>query len=329
MIHSMQGRALSRGGFLSRAAPAYRRSVLALSLATTAIGCGSERVAIGSFEVSALARADAAKVDTGTTLGTEDAGTPEFYMLPAGFTPVTKGGYKLGDPFESSMLPEPTDAGTSNHCTGTILGVMRDFKRGDWPDGHPDFETFAGDGLTGIVQPQLGSDSKPVYVDTPHPGMTTTKANFDQWYRNAKDVNLPYLIYLVVEPNQGVFTFDSQSFFPLDDMGFGNQDLEHNFSFTTEVHTTFNYNGGESFKFTGDDDLWVFINGTLAIDLGGLHPSLSDTVTLDFETAKFGIVKGGVYHLDLFHAERHSHASDFRIDTNIEFVNCALIVDVK
>jgi len=43
--------------------------------------------------------------------------------------------------------------------------------------------------------------------------------------------------------------------------------------------------------------------------------SFADTVTLDFETGKLGIERGGVYHLDLFHAERHSHASNFRIDS--------------
>jgi fibro-slime domain-containing protein len=327
MIHSMSGWAARVGS--GRAVPTYRYSVLATCAAIIATGCGSERVAIGSFENSTLALgSDAGKADSGGFL-TDDAEI-EFYMLPAGFTPATKGGYKLGDPLTSSMLPASAAAMvTSNRCTGTILGVVRDFKRGDWADGHPDFETFAGNGETGIVEATLGPDSKPVYVDTPHK-FTTTKANFDQWYRNVPGVNDPYLLYLVVEPNDGgVFTFDSQSFFPLDDMGFGNQDLEHNFSFTTEVHTTFLYNGGEIFRFTGDDDLWVFINGHLSIDLGGLHPQLSSTVELDSVAGSVGLQKGGTYPLDLFHAERHSHASDFRIDTTIRFVNCAIIVDVK
>jgi fibro-slime domain-containing protein len=207
------------------------------------------------------------------------------------------------------------------------VGVVRDFRRGDRPGGHPDFEMFTGDGESGIVASQLGSDSKPVYVDVPH-RFTTGKANFDQWYRNVPGVNLPYLLYLVVEPNAGVFTFDSESFFPLDDQGFGNEDFEHNFGFTTEVHTTVAYTGGETFNFSGDDDLWVFINGRLAIGLGGVHPPAASRIVLDDQAGSLGISKGGIYALDLFHAERHSHSSVFRIDTDLRFVDCSIVVDI-
>jgi fibro-slime domain-containing protein len=255
---------------------------------------------------------------------------PGIYMLPDGFTPAIKGGYKLGAPIGATLPPEEMDAGSVGGCGGTIRGITRDFKRGDKPGGHPDFETFMGNGEKGIVQQQLGTDLKPVYVDTKHM-FTTTKANFDQWYRNVDGVNKPYLVYLVVQPNGAVFTFESDAFFPLDGQGWGNEGFvpDHNFSFTTEVHTKFKYNGGETFSFSGDDDVWVFINGKLAIDLGGLHPAQMDQVSLDAQAATLGISPGNVYALDLFHAERHSTASNFRIDTNLEFVDCGIIVDVR
>lgn len=295
-----------------------------------ALGCGVERVPVGSFEQHAAPLSPESGTEDAPFGLASEGQAPGFYSLPAGYTPVTRGGYKLGAPV-GQTLPGTlidADASGSNHCTGTILGVIRDFRRGDRPGGHPDFETFTGGGELGIVQPQLGDDSKPVYVDTAHQ-FTTNKTNFDQWYRNVPDVNLPFFLYLVVEPNNGVFTFDSHSFFPLDDQGFGDEGLEHNFAFTTEVHTTFLYGGGETFTFSGDDDLWVFINRQLAIDLGGVHPPQSKQIILDQEADALGISKGGLYALDLFNAERHSHESNFRIDTNIEFVNCAIVVDVR
>jgi fibro-slime domain-containing protein len=246
-------------------------------------------------------------------------------MLPDDFTPADDGGWKLGE-----RVPDDAQMGSggssSDGCGAEILGVVRDFKRGDEDDGHPDFETFTGDGEEGIVEEDLGADMKPVYVDREHE-YTTTKSNFDEWYVNVDDVNEAYFISFYLEPaNNGVLTFHSSDFFPLDDAGFGNQDNDHNFHFTTEVHTTFRYNGGETFQFTGDDDLWVYINKKLAIDLGGLHSQLTARISLDDEADRLGIETGGVYQLDLFHAERHTHESNFRIDTNLYFVDCGIIV---
>ena len=99
----------------------------------------------------------------------------------------------------------------------------------------------------------------------------------------------------------------------------------HNFSFTTELHTLFAYNGGETFQFDGDDDVWVFVNGKLAVDVGGLHPPKSRTVALDASATMLGLQRGGTYALDLFHAERHTPQSNFRIDTNLAFVNCGIL----
>ncbi len=89
--------------------------------------------------------------------------------------------------------------------------------------------------------------------------------------------------------------------------------LPHIHHFTTEIHTSFQYNGGETFTFTGDDDVWVFINKKLVIDLGGVHGNSPGMVALD----TLGLTPGLVYPLDVFHAERHTVQSNFRIDTTI------------
>ncbi|HWZ90555.1 MAG TPA: fibro-slime domain-containing protein [Polyangiaceae bacterium] len=280
------------------------------------------------------------------TTGTGGSGTSGPYMLPPDFTKADLGGYKLG-PAVTGASGGATGAGgdTGSSCGTQILGVVRDFKGMNEPGGHPDFEHFSGNGASkGIVKPDLGADQKPVYastgafIDPVNGQQTTTKANYDEWYRNTQDVNKPFLVYLYFEPNNNVLTFQSMAFFPLDGAGWGNSCNEpdanpktcpkqqHNFGFTTEVHTRFNYKGGETFAFTGDDDLWVFINHKLAIDLGGLHPQASDMVSLDAAAKTLGITVGNAYDLDLFHAERHTTASDFRVDTNLEFTNCGTVL---
>lgn len=206
--------------------------------------------------------------------------------------------------------------GGSGGCGLKLTGTVRDFQ-----ESHPDFEDFTGNGETGIVEPTLGADKKPVYVDAPHQ-FTTTKANFDQWYRDVAGVNQAFPFTFSLTKNGSIYTYDNAAFFPIDGQGFGNEGNPNNFHFTFELHTEFLYKGGEVFTFTGDDDLWTFINGKLAIDLGGVHPSQNGSVDLDAKAAELGLEKGKTYPLDVFQAERHTDESHFRIDTSLEFTNC-------
>ncbi|MFT3924658.1 MAG: fibro-slime domain-containing protein [Myxococcales bacterium] len=91
---------------------------------------------------------------------------------------------------------------------------------------------------------------------------------------------------------------------------------KHNFSFTTEVVYWFRYEASANAKleFAGDDDVWVFVNGQLAVDLGGVHVPESGSVTLDPSTAqRFGLQNGKVYEIRVFHAERKMEGSSFKL----------------
>jgi hypothetical protein len=214
-------------------------------------------------------------IDAGAPGGSAGTGNPGGpYVLPPDFTKTELGGYKLGDPFNGDAPPGSAGSGGSgnNECGTTIRGVVRDFKGANEPGGHADFETFAGKAPTlNMVSADLGADLKPSYTGIcetagdrttcRHGQQTTTSTNFDQWYNYAADVNKPYVVYLSLQPNGNVITFQSEFFFPLDNAGWGNsgnaQDKNpHNFHFTTEIHTEFQYNGGEQFTFIGDDDVW-------------------------------------------------------------------------
>jgi fibro-slime domain-containing protein len=90
----------------------------------------------------------------------------------------------------------------------------------------------------------------------------------------------------------------------------------HNFHFTTEVVYWFKYEATTSavLDFTGDDDVWVFVNGRLAVDLGGPHVPENGSVTIDATTAqKFALAPGNVYEIRVFHAERKIEGSSFRL----------------
>jgi fibro-slime domain-containing protein len=88
----------------------------------------------------------------------------------------------------------------------------------------------------------------------------------------------------------------------------------HNFSFTSEIRYWFPYDSSKTYKldFTGDDDVWMFVNKKLAVDIGGIHTPQAGTVTIP-TNGTFGMTNGNVYEVEVFQAERQTTSSSFKL----------------
>jgi fibro-slime domain-containing protein len=295
-------------------------------------GSNGNKAGAGGSQAGTSGTAGSGGASTGGSGGSGTAGT-------GGGSAGNSGGGKAG-----GFLTDGID-GPAPTAPGCLVFKGKAF---DFVSSHSDFQ-FPSDGeiqvaQTSFVTDTLGSDGNPVLGADFKTAKVASAASFKEWFTSTPAVNKVVDIEMTAakrSPSSPLYAFggDEMGWYPIDGKGQGNVDIVspdvavgeeitldpmHNQLFSTKIEAQFYYQGGknETLISESDDDSWIFINGKLAVENGGLHGFIPASVKLDEAAAKLGIKPGKHYPITFFYAERQFGAAKYRVTSNMLFSHC-------
>jgi fibro-slime domain-containing protein len=194
--------------------------------------------------------------------------------------------------------------------------------------------------ITGMVQNRLDAEGRPVFkpinldtLDTidiinwnpagNYPAYTGCAGcgwwnqNIATWWRaNTPGVVVTKDSLTFKHKGDNVYEYLNRRFFPLG---------ENNYGFAVHMQRKFKYVAAgtktQIFSFAGDDDAFVFLNGNLVLDFGGIHNPRFGFFVLGTEAVRYGIREGDEVTIDFFLAERMPSGTQAIISTSVPCQN--------
>lgn len=226
---------------------------------------------------------------------------------------------------------------TNNKCQGTVLGMVNEF-------------LYTDTILVPNPSKPSGHDTMfykiPTRVDEQYFPWSQCSAakEIERWFiPDTVDGHIAATCYQIPMSldEEGFWLVDISEdspeggFFPLDDFKYLDEEKTvwnpkydstciqgkcHNFSFSMKIAAQFQYVKGQYFEFRGDDDVWVFINDRLVVDIGGCHGPVEGGVYLDTigqNDLSQKLIEGRTYSFYIFFSERNATGSNFKMRTSI------------
>lgn len=170
-----------------------------------------------------------------------------------------------------------------------------------------------GKATKGLVENELDSAGFPVWTGKVACDIGTAADGPGNWFKSGRSVletTISIPLWRIGKSDE--WSYSNSQFFPLDTVKTTEPVAWPNYRFCLHHRFETTFAPNQYLKVMGDDDIWLFAQKRLVIDLGGQHGP--DTGTFAFE--QLGVPEGKTIKFDLFHCERHGTGSSFGVWTN-------------